>query len=133
MATQVEMDMNFTVLLTVGNKTMSIPLGLMKEFKTISYMIEDIGWDYKTPIIVPPPQGLEYSHNELTHFIELMKLAINPEYTPQAFYDLATQMEITSNEVKKFLLLVNFLDNETYLNALARYTAQLIREGKFDI
>ena len=39
--------------------------------------------------------------------------------------------EITQDLLKRFLLLVNFLDYEVYLYRLCNYAAFLIKEGKF--
>jgi len=65
-----------------------------------------------------------FTKEELDLFFEL---ASKEPLTIQHLDDSA----ITSELLKRFLLLVNFLDYEDYLHTLCQYAALLIKEGKF--
>jgi hypothetical protein len=67
-----------------------------------------------------------FNEQELELFFEL---AANEQLT---IHDLETRA-IDAGLLKRFLLLVNFLDNEKYLNILCQFAAHLIKSGAFTL
>ena len=112
-------------------------LGTLKRFNTFKFMIEDLGEataenfpkvplmkdSYGVPII--------FTIAELKLYFELFELI-----TENAIFAKMNTLEKEMKNfelIKKYLILTNYLDNETFLNTLAKYTAQLIYNGKLTI
>lgn len=67
---------------------------------------------------------IEFNKEELEMFFQLA--AIN-----SLEIDICKKHDISPELLKKFLILINFLDNDVFLHALCHYAAYLIKKGKF--
>lgn len=118
-----------------GNVTVPINPETLKHFAMISNMLDDLGSTSidldPVPIVSDANQNpIHITTEELQHFITLFELCINPEKTEDDLFKTFREMDISFNLIKKFMILINYLDNQKFLGCLCKYTAILIRDGK---
>jgi hypothetical protein len=115
----------------VGNASIPIKLETLKLFKYIENMICDMNIDIDSTQDIKIPnitdamgKPINIINSELQLFIDLFEISINPLIDESDLYDeFATTLN--KERLYKFLMLINLLDNQTFLNHLAKYTANL--------
>jgi hypothetical protein len=126
-----EFQIPFSINGTPGKTTVSY--ATFMNFETMKCLIEDLGTD---DLMCFPPipsmknahgDPIEYSTPTLEKFIRLFETSIteSEEVLLSALNAEYTDFE----EIKKFLILINYLDNHKFLHTLAKFSAQLIRDG----
>ena len=118
-----------------GNVSVPINPETLKHFAMISNMLDDLGSTSidldPVPIVSDTNQNpIQITTEELQHFITLFELCINPNKTEDELLQAFRETDISFNLIKKFMILINYLDNQKFLGCLCKYTAILILEGK---
>lgn len=112
-------------------KQVQVPKDVLQLFRLFRDVNEDCpaedGSFYADIPIIKDAKGAKILFNEaeLNLFFELT--AIAKQLTIQQIETYAINQDL----LKRFLLLINFLDYEVYLHTLCNYTAFLIKECKF--
>lgn len=129
---------DYKVLFAVGEGKVEIAYKTFMQFKTMNTMCEDLDLSMDKlsdfPKIPCPCDSnnvpIQMSTNELEKFISLFEISIehNDKTEAQLFAAIASS-NTSFDEIKKFLILINFLDNQQFLNSLCKYSAKLIREN----
>jgi hypothetical protein len=104
-------------------------LRLFRIFRDINEDVptEDASFYANIPLIKDVKNvPIHFTKAELEIFFEL---SAKEQLTIKHLEDIA----ITSELLKRFLLLANFLDYEIYLNTLCQYAAFLIKDGVFQL
>ena len=129
------MSASASIPFVYGDVTVPINPETLKHFAMISNMLDDLG--SSSIDLIPIPIINDANHNpipitteELQHFITLFELCINPEKTEEELFQAFRETNISFNLIKKFMILINYLDNQKFLGCLCKYTAILIRDGK---
>lgn len=125
-------EIPFSITGTSGKTTVSY--ATFMNFETMKCLIEDLGTeDLKCFPPIPSMKDalgnpIEYSTPTLEKFIRLFETSIteSEEVLLSALNAEYTDFE----EIKKFLILINYLDNNKFLHTLAKFSAQVIRDGK---
>jgi len=125
-------EIPFSITGTPGKTTVSY--ATFMNFETMKCLIEDLGTeDLKCFPPIPSMKDalgepIEYTTPTLEKFIRLFEISIteSEEVLLSALNAEYTDFE----EIKKFLILINYLDNNKFLHTLAKFSAQLIRDGK---
>ena len=113
----------------VGNESILVKLETLKLFKSIENMICDMNIDSPQDIKIPNitdaiGKPINIINSELQLFIDLFEISNNPLIDEHDLYDtFATTLN--KERLYKFLILINLLDNQNFLNHLAKYTANL--------
>lgn len=123
------------ILFRYGDATVSILMETLKHFAMISNMLDDLGSSSidlaPVPIVSDANQNpIHFTTEELQHFITLFELCINPNKTEDELFQAFRETDISFNLIKKFMILINYLDNQKFLGCLCKYSAILILEGK---
>ncbi len=126
------------ITFAVCNEKIDIPYKTFMQFKTLNTMCEDLDLDMDKLIDfpkIPCPcdsnnTPIQISTNELQKFISLFEISIehNDKTEEQLFAAIASS-NTSFEEIKKFLILINYLDNQQFLNSLCKYSAKLILEN----
>jgi len=116
-----------------GSAQVQVSLSTLKKFGLISTMMEDLGSN-EIPVIPTQidaqGQQIHFSTEELQIFINLFELRHNILKTEDDLFQVIRETNISFNLIKKFMILINFLDNQTFLNSLCKYTAFMIQSDK---
>lgn len=118
-----------------GDATVPVNMETLKHFAMISNMLDDLDSSSidldPVPIVSDTNQNpIQITTEELHHFITLFELCINPDKTEDELFQAFRETDISFNLIKKFIILINYLDNQKFLGCLCKYTAILILEGK---
>jgi hypothetical protein len=112
----------------------TISYSTFMNFETLKCLVEDLGTDELECFPPIPSQkdalgnAIEYDTPTLKKFIHLFETSITES---EDVLLSALNAEYTNfEEIKKFLILINYLDNNKFLHILAKFSAQLIRDGK---
>ena len=110
------------------------------QFQTMQNLVEDTGTnDLGTLPPIPTlhdalGRPIQYDTATLEKFIRLFEISITTTTEDDSKLFTILEQEYTDfEEIKKFLILINYLDNTKFLNQLAKYSAILIRDGKVQL
>lgn len=109
-----------------------VPKEILRIFRIFRDVNEDVHTEdnsfYSTIPLIKDVKNvpIHFTKSELEIFFEL---SAKEQLTIKHLEDSA----ITSELLKRFLLLANFLDYEIYLNTLCQYAAFLIKDGVFQL
>jgi len=122
----------------VGDGKVLVAYKTFMQFKTMNTMCEDLDLSIDKLIDFPkipcPCDSnnvpIQMSTIELEKFISLFEISIehNDKTEEQLFAAIASS-NTSFEEIKKFLILINYLDNQQFINSLCKYSAKLIREN----
>jgi len=124
---------DFTIPFAYGDVIVQVHLTTINHFEMIKNMIDDLGSSNITPIPIlndAVGEPIHFSVEELQTFISLFELCHNILKNEDDLFQTISEMDISFNQIKKFMILINFLDNQKFLDSLCKYTAKLIRDGK---
>lgn len=130
-------NLDCKVSFAVGNGKVEIPYKTFMQFKTMNTMCEDLDLSMDKlnnfPKIPCPCDinnvPIQISTNELQKFISLFEISIEDNKTEEELFAAITSSNTSFEEIKKYLILINFLDNQQFFNSLCKYSAKLIREN----
>jgi hypothetical protein len=137
----IDTDTNISIIPFVsfiyGDINIPVLLTTMKKFEVIKNMIDDLDSSEipQIPIINNSyGEPIYFTKEELQHFINLFEISNNIDKTDEDVFEeinqYINQNNISFNPIKKFSILINFLDNHKFLNILCKYIGILIRNGK---
>jgi hypothetical protein len=118
----------------ISNGKTSVSFETFMQFNTLKCLVEDFGQDNLSNFPCLPKQVdgagnvVEYDTPTLEKFIRLFEICIIE--TEENFFSALNAEYTNFEEIKKFLILINYLDNDKFLHSLAKFSAQLIRDGK---
>ena len=122
------------VICNYGAKESRVQAHVPKEVLLLFRLIRDVNEDCQTddssfcadiPSVYDAKHvPIHFTEQELSLFFEL---AAKEQLTNQHLEASA----VTPNLIMRYLILVNFLDNEIYLNTLCQFAAHLIKNGLF--
>ena len=130
------------ILFAVSDGKVEIAYKTFSKFKTLNIMCEDLEISMDDLATFPkiPTQydanniPIHISTVELQNFVNLFELYNknenangNAEVEAELF-EAISRLNINFNEIKKYLILINYLDNQSFLNSLCRYSAKLVRD-----
>lgn len=123
--------LSYTTIIIVGTTEYKAPINLLLSCATIANLIEDLGVEPDKPIPIPTLQNQVYSPNELDMFFMLFEYSQGICYTPEKFRTYTKSFNLTQHDINKYLILINFLDNAQFQNALCNFYAHMIMQGIF--
>jgi hypothetical protein len=116
----------------------TISYGTFKKFNTLKILADDLGLEsfplvLKTFARIPPQKDamgniIEYDTATLKKFIRLFETCLTE--TEETFFKTLNEEYTNFEEIKKFIILITYLDNDKFLHSLEKFSAQLIRDGK---
>jgi hypothetical protein len=116
-----------------GNAQVQVELNTLKKFRLIETMIEDLDSTVIPHIPIQIAKNgtpIYFSSEELQIFINLFELRHNILKTEGDLFQAINDLNISFDMIKKFMILINLLDNQTFLNSLCKYTAFMIHSDK---
>ena len=132
------MSASASIPFVYGDVTVPINPETLKHFAMISNMLDDL--DSSSIDLAPIPIQLDANLNpiyftteELQHFVIMFEFCINPEKTEDELFQVFREMNFSSDQIFKFTILINYLDNQKFLECLTKYIAILILKGKVKI
>ena len=111
----------------------NVSLNTLRKFVLIETMMTDLNSTEipHIPILYDAMGNhIQFSTGELQLFIDLFELCHNIVKTEDNLFQAISDSNISSNVIKKFIILINLLDNIKFLNSLCKYIAKLIRNGQ---
>ena len=136
MASETTTTSNTLIPFVYGDVKIQVSLETCQKFRTIANMFDDLDSTEIAPIpiqIDAHGQPVHFSMEELQIFINLFELRHNILKTEDDLFDIFRETNISFNLIKKCMILINFLDNQTFLDSLCKYTAFMIRCGKVNL
>jgi hypothetical protein len=127
---------DFQIPFSISGAKTTISKKTFMEFNTLKFLVEDLGIDdLKTFPPIPSQKDamgniIEYDTATLEKFIRLFETCLTE--TEETFFKTLNEEYTNFEEIKKFLILINYLDNDKFLHSLAKFSAQLIRDGKVE-
>jgi len=128
-------NLDCKVSFAVGDGKVMVAYKTFMQFKTMNTMCEDLELTMdnldnfpKLPSIRDASNiPINFTTDELTEFIKLFELCMNLDN--DVFINIMQNENIEFERVKKYLILINFLDNQQFLNCLCKYTSSLLRNS----
>jgi hypothetical protein len=125
--------------LVIGNAKVMVAYKTFMQFKTLNTMCEDLGLSMdkisdfsKLPCICDASNiPINFTTDELTEFIKLFELC--SKLDNDVFINIMQNENIEFEKVKKYLILINFLDNQQFLNCLCKYASSLLRNSMINM
>lgn len=114
----------------------TVSLETFMQFATLKNLAEDLGEDALNNFPPIPAQFdalgniVQYDTETLEKFIRFFEISIDETKTEEFLFQAIDEENTEFEEIKKFMILINYLDNNKFLHSLAKYTANLIRDAK---
>ena len=136
---------DFKIPFAVSDGKVEIAYKTFIKFKTLNIMCEDleISMDELATFPKIPTQydanniPIPISTVELQNFVNLFELyngnENENENAEEELFEAISRLNINFNEIKKYLILINYLDNQSFLNSLCRYAAKLVRDTNINL
>ena len=136
---------DFKIPFAVSDGKVEIAYKTFIKFKTLNIMCEDleISMDELATFPKIPTQydanniPIPISTAELQNFVNLFELynknENGNENTEEELFEAISRLNINFNEIKKYLILINYLDNQSFLNSLCRYAAKLVSNTNINL